>query len=50
MNSIKFPLFRDSCDVLFASAYLNLAELVALRPDLQRTRKILYFHENQLEA
>ncbi|KAL4618008.1 glycosyltransferase-like domain-containing protein 1 [Arapaima gigas] len=34
--------------VLFASSVLNLAELVALRPDLGKLRKILYFHENQL--
>ncbi|XP_076094746.1 tRNA-queuosine alpha-mannosyltransferase-like isoform X2 [Mytilus galloprovincialis] len=33
---------------LFASSVLNLAELIALRPDLQRLTKILYFHENQL--
>ncbi|NWI10430.1 GTDC1 protein, partial [Crypturellus soui] len=34
--------------LLFASSVLNLAELVALRPDLGKLRKILYFHENQL--
>ncbi|XP_072541359.1 tRNA-queuosine alpha-mannosyltransferase [Salminus brasiliensis] len=34
--------------VLFASSVLNLAELVALRPDLASLKKILYFHENQL--
>ncbi|XP_072039279.1 tRNA-queuosine alpha-mannosyltransferase-like [Amphiura filiformis] len=34
--------------VLFASSVLNLAELVALRPDLSTTHKILYFHEHQL--
>uniref|UniRef100_A0A8C9R6G3 tRNA-queuosine alpha-mannosyltransferase n=1 Tax=Scleropages formosus TaxID=113540 RepID=A0A8C9R6G3_SCLFO len=34
--------------VLLASSVLNLAELVALRPDLGKLRKILYFHENQL--
>ncbi|XP_076360608.1 LOW QUALITY PROTEIN: tRNA-queuosine alpha-mannosyltransferase [Tachypleus tridentatus] len=34
--------------VLFASSVLNLAELVALRPDLLPLKKILYFHENQL--
>lgn len=27
---------------------LNLAELIALRPDLARLKKIVYFHENQL--
>ncbi|KAK2174368.1 hypothetical protein NP493_807g01010 [Ridgeia piscesae] len=34
--------------LLFCSSVLNLAELVALRPDLGRLRKIVYFHENQL--
>ncbi|XP_064612718.1 tRNA-queuosine alpha-mannosyltransferase-like [Liolophura sinensis] len=34
--------------VLFCSSVLNLAELVALRPDLGHLKKILYFHENQL--
>ncbi|XP_063285447.1 glycosyltransferase-like domain-containing protein 1 [Pelobates fuscus] len=38
----------DSYRVLFTSSVLNLAELVALRPDLGKLRKILYFHENQL--
>jgi len=27
---------------------LNLAELVALRPELTNVKKVLYFHENQL--
>lgn len=35
-------------DILFCSSVLNLAELVALRPDLSRATKIIYFHENQL--
>lgn len=39
-----FSLFR----VLFSSSVLNLCELVALRPDLARLKKVLYFHENQL--
>ncbi|KAM9346935.1 LOW QUALITY PROTEIN: tRNA-queuosine alpha-mannosyltransferase [Symphorus nematophorus] len=34
--------------VLFCSSVLNLCELVALRPDLSRLKKVLYFHENQL--
>ncbi|KAM6269268.1 tRNA-queuosine alpha-mannosyltransferase isoform 4-T6 [Porphyrio hochstetteri] len=34
--------------ILFASSVLNLAELAALRPDLGKLKKILYFHENQL--
>ncbi|KAK3587829.1 hypothetical protein CHS0354_019696 [Potamilus streckersoni] len=34
--------------VLFTSSVLNLSELVALRPDLSRLKKIVYFHENQL--
>ncbi|NXU72270.1 GTDC1 protein, partial [Oreotrochilus melanogaster] len=34
--------------ILFASSVLNLAELSALRPDLAKLKKVLYFHENQL--
>jgi hypothetical protein len=34
--------------VLFSSSVLNLAELIALRPDLQGLKKVVYFHENQL--
>ena len=34
--------------VLFCSSVLNLAELVALRPDLGLLHKVVYFHENQL--
>ncbi|KAL8621404.1 hypothetical protein ACOMHN_048204 [Nucella lapillus] len=34
--------------VLFSSSVLNLAELVALRPDLAGLHKVIYFHENQL--
>ncbi|XP_016996177.2 tRNA-queuosine alpha-mannosyltransferase [Drosophila takahashii] len=34
--------------VLFASSVLSLAELIGLRPDLAKCRKIVYFHENQL--
>jgi hypothetical protein len=34
--------------VLFCSSVLNLAELLALRPDLQSLKKVIYFHENQL--
>ncbi|XP_040458935.1 glycosyltransferase-like domain-containing protein 1 isoform X5 [Falco naumanni] len=34
--------------ILFASSVLNLAELTALRPDLGKLKKVLYFHENQL--
>uniref|UniRef100_A0A8C2BZ22 tRNA-queuosine alpha-mannosyltransferase n=1 Tax=Cyprinus carpio TaxID=7962 RepID=A0A8C2BZ22_CYPCA len=38
----------SSYRVLFTSSVLSLAELVALRPDLARLKKVLYFHENQL--
>ncbi|XP_060731703.1 glycosyltransferase-like domain-containing protein 1 isoform X2 [Tachysurus vachellii] len=38
----------QSYRVLLTSSVLNLAELVALRPDLAALKKILYFHENQL--
>ena len=37
-----------SCRTLFASATLNLCDLLALREDLRQLRKVLYFHENQL--
>jgi len=37
----------DDNGVLFTTSLLNLADLVALRPDLGRRHKILYFHENQ---
>ena len=33
---------------LFLGAVLNLAEFLGLRPDGKDTRKILYFHDNQL--
>lgn len=35
-------------DVLLASSYLPLAELVGLVPTLSDVPKVLYFHENQL--
>ncbi|XP_051937835.1 glycosyltransferase-like domain-containing protein 1, partial [Hippocampus zosterae] len=38
------PAYR----VLFCSSVLNLCELAALRPDLARLKKVVYFHENQL--
>ncbi|XP_059826237.1 glycosyltransferase-like domain-containing protein 1 isoform X1 [Hypanus sabinus] len=38
----------DNYRVLFTSSVLNLAELVALRSDLAKLKKVLYFHENQL--
>uniref|UniRef100_A0A8C3EZV4 tRNA-queuosine alpha-mannosyltransferase n=1 Tax=Chrysemys picta bellii TaxID=8478 RepID=A0A8C3EZV4_CHRPI len=34
--------------ILFASSVLNLTELIALRPDFGKLKKVLYFHENQL--
>ncbi|XP_035860113.1 glycosyltransferase-like domain-containing protein 1 isoform X2 [Sander lucioperca] len=40
----RCPSYR----VVFCSSVLNLCELVALRPDLARLKKVLYFHENQL--
>jgi len=33
---------------LFTSSVLNLAELISIRPDLAHTKKLVYFHENQL--
>lgn len=35
-------------EVIFTSSVLNLAELIGMRPDLARCKKIVYFHENQL--
>jgi len=44
----SIPHQSDGNFVLLASSMVNLADLVALRPDLQRCkRKVLYFHENQ---
>ncbi|XP_022323190.2 tRNA-queuosine alpha-mannosyltransferase-like [Crassostrea virginica] len=40
--------FSSEYKVLFCSSVLNLAELVALRPDLAPLKKVIYFHENQL--
>ncbi|RNA32572.1 glycosyltransferase-like domain-containing 1-like [Brachionus plicatilis] len=34
--------------ILFTSSVLNLSELVSLRKDLRSTKKVVYFHENQL--
>lgn len=42
------PRNNGDCKTLFASSVLNLAELIALRPDLSTLHKVLYFHENQL--
>lgn len=35
-------------DLLFASSYLPLAELIGLAPGLSSVPRVLYFHENQL--
>ncbi|NVB37050.1 DUF3524 domain-containing protein [Pseudenhygromyxa sp. WMMC2535] len=35
-------------DLLFASSYLPLAELVGMVPELAAMPRVLYFHENQL--
>ncbi|XP_009079827.1 PREDICTED: glycosyltransferase-like domain-containing protein 1, partial [Acanthisitta chloris] len=42
------PCMSPLATILFASSVLNLAELAALRPDLGKLKKVLYFHENQL--
>lgn len=39
---------KQEFSTLFTSSVLNLAELMALRPDLAQLHKVLYFHENQL--
>jgi len=46
----EVPNVEGELDCLLVSAMTNLAELLGLRSDLQKAkRKILYFHENQLE-
>ncbi|KAK2721179.1 hypothetical protein QYM36_003450, partial [Artemia franciscana] len=35
-------------EYIFTSSVLSLAELMGLRPDLGKAKKIVYFHENQL--
>ncbi|KAH3852204.1 hypothetical protein DPMN_094705 [Dreissena polymorpha] len=46
---LSMTIPRSHCfRTLFASSVLNLAELIALRPDLSPLKKVLYFHENQL--
>lgn len=35
-------------NILFCSSVVNLAELLGLRHDLHRLKKIVYFHENQM--
>lgn len=49
-NDLRTTMLKTfcCCRVLFASSVLNLAELIALRPDIAAIRKVLYFHENQL--
>lgn len=39
---------RGDYDLVFASSYLALAELVGLFPHLAEIPRLLYFHENQL--
>lgn len=46
--SQRIPCPLQPSTTLLASSYLNLSELLALRPDLRATRTVLYFHENQL--
>jgi glycosyltransferase involved in cell wall biosynthesis len=46
--SRRIPRHLPAGATLLASSYLNLSELLALRPDLRATRTVLYFHENQL--
>jgi len=47
--STVIPDVGPDVQTLFSSSVLNLAELVALRPDIRDIpRKVLYFHENQL--
>ncbi|XP_078527527.1 tRNA-queuosine alpha-mannosyltransferase isoform X1 [Lissotriton helveticus] len=48
LNFMQTVPASDQYSILFASSVLNLAELIALRPDLGKLKKVLYFHENQL--
>lgn len=41
-------LWEPVPDIVFASAFVPLADLMALRPELARIPRVLYFHENQL--
>lgn len=42
-------VLEQPSDVLLAGSYLPLAELCGLVPELQRVRRVLFFHENQWE-
>ena len=44
----KIPPLKPNTNVLFVTSMINLAELIAMRPDLAKLKKVLYFHENQL--
>lgn len=46
--SQSIPPIDSQFKCLFTSSVLNLAELVAIRPDISALHKVLYFHENQL--
>lgn len=35
-------------EILFTTSVLNLSELIGMRTDLAKCKKIVYFHENQL--
>ncbi|MFO7563291.1 MAG: DUF3524 domain-containing protein [Enhygromyxa sp.] len=41
-------LLAEPCELVFASSYLPLAELLGLCPPLAAVPRVLYFHENQL--
>ena len=40
--------FDHQYKILLTTSVLNLAELLGVRPDLIKCKKIVYFHENQL--
>ena len=44
----KIPPLKPNTNVLFVTSMINLAELIAMRPDLAKLKKVFYFHENQL--
>ena len=44
------PHSHANLKTLFCTSMTNLAELIALRPDLRAAHKVLYFHENEVAA
>jgi len=47
--STLIPTDSSQYHTIMFTAMMNVTELLGLRPDLKDKRKVLYFHENQLE-